>query len=280
MRTPKVQLPYRYIKGSAEYRKLKSRAISENIFYELLKLYKNKDDIAVSEIGRNYNKLMPAKIDLTVKKLSKAEEEICGAMMSNVIDKNGNTNSFRISIPAEENEFAIEDLPALIHETVHLFDGLCSPKTTKTISKIYAKNLENITNDFYNKYFYCGDSTQIKKVRLPKLKHLTKNFLKKNQKEDRILVLKYIKESLESERSAFKIQNDCDDYLEKIGRGDRPYTFEEINMAYHFDEKINMLKKMIFEEIFKERLKIAKKNAQTPMDKLKLMLEYCFKSIM
>ena len=84
---------------------------------------------------------------------------------------------------------------------------------------------------------------------------------------------------METEFNAMKMESMCSEYLKQRGKDTELYTFEEMDKLYHYKKKIDLVNKMINKVLLKERYKMAINQSDSPMDKLKLTVNYCLKSL-
>ena len=181
---------------------------------------------------------------------------------------------------AEQNAVDLADIPSLAHESTHLFDYLFSPKTIKTIEKVNQKDLDALSDNLYALLFYSAGGLGINEnMSMFKLKRTITKELKDLSNDDKISVLKYLKEGLETEVNAYSTEDICANMLIDKGKESYYSPYDEIESIYKFNKKIKLLKKMIYETISQSRYINAMDNAKTPMDKLKLTLNYCLKSL-
>lgn len=280
MKAPKVKFSYNYSRGSALYRSVKSKALSEKLFHEYLYLYGNKDSLPLKTITQKFKAFMPEPIYFDIKKIPIEELDMYGATSDYYINNEGDLRKYRILLPADGNSLLLENLPNLIHEATHLFDSLLQPKTLQSYKKIFTNQNHEKIEEFFEHYLYNGDNTLMaKNTKISNIKRQTKKFLRKFSVKEKISILNFYRERMQSELSAYRLESDCNQKLKRKIKNKNFWSFEDIDNLYHFEDKINLLNKMIYRILLKERYKMALDKADSPMDKLKLTLGYCFKSI-
>ena len=280
MKTPKVKFSYNYSKGSALNKTLKSRALSENFFYGLLKLYNGRKTVPLREIERCCKTMMPEAVYFEIGKLPYDEWDEQGACLSSYLKDNGQILRYKLQVQAEENCLNIEGLPSLIHETTHLFDTLLMPKTLKTLEKLTNSNNDERIYSLFSRYYYNGNEDNMaKNTSLWNIKMQTNKVIKNMNIKDKLIALNYIKETMQTEFNAMKMESMCSEYLKDMGKDTDSYTFEEMDKLYQYEKKIDLINKMINKILLDERYKMAMNQSNSPMDKLKLTVSYCLKSL-
>ena len=97
--------------------------------------------------------------------------------------------------------------------------------------------------------------------------------------KDKLIALNYIKETMQTEFNAMKMESMCSEYLKDMGKDTDSYTFEEMDKLYQYEKKIDLINKMINKILLDERYRMAMNQSNSPMDKLKLTVSYCLKSL-
>ena len=154
------------------------------------------------------------------------------------------------------------------------------PKTLKTLEKLTNSNNDEKIYSLFSRYYYNGNEDYMaKNTSLWNIKMQTNKVIKNMNIKDKLVALNYIKETMETEFNAMKMESMCSEYLKQRGKDTELYTFEEMDKLYHYKKKIDLVNKMINKVLLKERYKMAINQSDSPMDKLKLTVNYCLKSL-
>lgn len=279
MRTPKVNFSNIYANGSNTVRLQKSQNMTLSIIKKVIEQYKAADAIPINQIEKLYKINMPETIYFQIKKLSDSEQQACGGRMATVYNKENLAINYKICLPAKNNLLQFKDINILVHETTHFFDGIMRPKYNKNGETVYNKKLGDFADVLYDNVFYDANlDSDFAQIGIKEAEKITKNYIKDLDTKEKLCVLNYIKLMLETEQNAYTTEKKCVTALKAAGYNNIN-DYSEFSI-FNFDKKIEMLNKLIYKIILKERCSMAINNSSNIKDKIKIYLEYCLKSLM
>ena len=279
-----VKFSYNIARGSNAERLAKSQDMSTQLFSSLIEKYGCQECVQKKDLNKLYTEFLPEKIRFYFSKLSKIDAESTDGEMRDYYDDYLNLCRYVLKLPFRKNQLFQKDWPLLMHETTHIFDSALRPKTIRTKEKMFAGDLDKLTFDLYDEHYYDDNmnySAFKDRKTLRNIKELTLKKIDRLSTAEKLLVLKYMKEELETELNASKVEKECSELLNaycgfKLAETDQSQFIKENG----FEEKIDLLNKMISKIISEERYKNATEQPLSRINKLKLYLTYCFKSIM
>lgn len=254
--------------------------LNKDIFAYVLNLYRDTDAVSINRIEKRTKKIMPENINFNLVSMAKDKYETQGGAMRTLYC-NGQTEQYRIELPTENNLLEINNLSILMHEYTHFFDYLLNPKCIKTEEKVLQSGLSESLSSFYKNHYYTNkDFSFTKEIELMKgTKRETKKYLDKLPNEQKIIVLKSLRNLMQSELNAY---NQGFEYSTKLLQNNRKYNGSDmigIERTFMLDKKIEYVKKLLFKVLSKERYINAKTNSANKIDKIKALFTY-FKSVL
>ena len=250
-----IQLPYRLVKGTVEDRNNYARSLTNTLLCAVKqKVYSR--DISLATLRKILNDSKPKKVPLYIEV---NDDSTARATLNTIMsDNNEKIIGFKLGVNVNESgNVSRIDLPTIAHELQHFADFLYHPKILAREQKLRSKNLYNHKYEqFYDKWIYVGEEFKGKKDKrkvIKCIKHKFEKFLRRLSTEDKINYLQYIRYCLTMEDKAYRTQRKVGKNLYKKNFEVYEFDIENLNTAYMFQEKINLLKNMIFSLIKKER---------------------------
>lgn len=251
---PQVTFPYKMIQGSFGQRQNGSIRLVDKLYKTLLPQFK-------------YNKLPAETLQKTIDEITQKRVKI--------IVKNNEDMSFdggsdilyspisdsitatTLEIPITNKKIHIKDFITIMHEFQHIADQLFHPKYLLRNQYMYRNGLySDKYNRLYDDFIYCREDISSNKKRKYTIKHLEykiRHFLRKMSTEDKINYLQDTRYNLMMEDQAYYTQFKYAKKMQKkhlpVNKGD----LKKENASHMFTEKIELLKRLTFEIIKKER---------------------------
>lgn len=252
-----VKFSYNLIKGSVKKREEFVSNLNEHFFSTLVPLYK-KGKTTLSDIRRSYFSVLPENKIVNIKPLK--NDLYDGA--SDYIYAGDSIAGLTLEMPLKHSILPKDSFVTFMHENTHVLDTLANPKHTALTLKLFQRGkYDNKRIKWFDNVIYNREpiNKKTKENILLQVKIKTKNFLKGKPIEDKILLLQDARYQLEQEKHAYREQLK---YALKLKAKNMPVTEKDLvdeSKNFLFDEKIQLLKDMIFELISKERKNIADK---------------------
>ncbi|MBD5402612.1 hypothetical protein HDR58_07430 [bacterium] len=254
-----LMLPYQYTRGSFEERQRKAAQLCHKFYNSVMEKTK-KETLTLQDIKSSIISILPKKVRLGIIPYTEDPEygTIC-AQRLNFCPYSANIESEALELCCEkDNKVSIMNLPYVIHEFRHFTDSLFHPKILARDQR--ANHLLYVTgkdpDELYETAIYT-DATD--KKALFKMKLAIKKFFAGMKPEYKIDYLQNIRYKLITENNAYYTQYN---YAKKMNKKHIKLTPEcliQENPYFMFEEKIALLKDMIYEIIMKERAKHAQK---------------------
>lgn len=251
--SPNIKFSNNIARGTIKQRKKLTEELNTKVFQRMLQLYGNKDSYGIDAIKNNYNSLLPEHKKIQITALPKKDGiDYSGSV---VVDENRENvlSGYSIEIPAnKKKKLSILELSNFMHESTHILDYLLNPKYIANYKLMCEKNIyEKKYFDIYEKYFYNTEDMQnnSKNKMLKLAEEKTREALRRVSYSEKIIFLNYIKYSLEMEYHAFKQDVFYAKILKKLGKPIDKECLEDHNEFMAFPEKIELINKLIKEEL-------------------------------
>lgn len=270
-----------YTKGSLSYRAKSAEKINEKIFGNTVKLYYGKKkNVDAGIIEDCYNFCLPENKGIEFSPLYvKPDDDYAGS--TEILEKMGKYVGFMIDLPmTKSDKINIKTIPALMHESTHVLDYLLNPKylandrdfrnlapeLTDLVEVYKNKNqeCENFKNivDLYNTVFYKVQNPNENKAKILKEADIMlRNALKSVAPKEKIILLKYMRNSMILEQHAYKQDMHYARILKKLGKPVDDEDLTDYGKLIMFPEKIKIIEKLLAKTIKAERDKLRPQGA-------------------
>lgn len=255
--SPNTKFSNNIAKGTIKQRKKLTEELNTKVFHRMLQLYGNKDSYGIDAIKNNYNSLLPERKKIKITALP--QKDCIDYSGSVIVDENGENvlSGYLIEIPAnKKKKLNITDLSNFMHESTHILDYLLNPKYIANYRHMCEKNIyEKRYFDIYKKYFFNTVDMQNndKGTMLKLAEEKTREGLRRVSHSEKIIFLNYVKYSLEMENHAYKQDVFYARLLQKLGKPVDSDNLVDHNTYMAFPEKIEIVNKLIKEEIERVR---------------------------
>lgn len=272
-----AKLPLAVIRGSEEFRYKKAQEFSDRLLKDLDKvsygkccsvedfnniitkiLYPNKIKLSIKNKKRVYDSFSAVAVgSLTTIAKYNRHSTMIGQTRTDYYDSQ--ISEYEMYLPLDRAGEVILDKYVALHESRHLFDKICNPKTL--VERNLGINLVDSKSESFDSAYRCLADT----CRIPVLEYFIKlrawHHLSKLSDEEYINCLQYIRRSLKTEMNAY---NDGLSYLKK----DFNKNFLDIigdyirKILYNYPKRLAMVNQMLGDKIAEVRGKIHKSNSQ------------------
>jgi len=254
-----VKLPYKYVRGSVQYRQGKAAQLTDYFYRNLRGQFKD-GKISLGKIQDCVDNVMPSRIKVSVRNLLSELDDTDVEAYSDTLysSSSGKINVLTIELPTIDNKISIQDLPALMHEFQHVADQIFHPKILSRNQELARKELcTDEYRDLYENYIYNYEAPESKKEHdfiLKRLEQIMKKFLSKLSPEEKTGYLQDSRYCLMLEENAYHTQYKYAKKLKKqhVLLADDALIKE--NKDYMFAKKIELLNNMLAAHLRKERL--------------------------
>lgn len=257
-----VRLPYIETRGSIETRQIKARQLVERLYENIHDKFEN-GKMPIEEIQKQVTSILPPQLNVIVQEgydrhFNGAYSDIIFA--SNIKKIIGTT----IELFSSDHKFNQKSLPILTHEFQHVADQIYHPKYLARVQHMQNSNYATEKYDrLYNDILYIPEFAESKKEKqliLKRIEHKLHKFLRRRTAEEKLDYIQDARYTLEMEHQAYLTQAK---YVQKMKEAGIPVNTDDAldnyDEIFMFSEKIQLLKKIGFDIIQKERQKIAKK---------------------
>jgi len=251
--SPNTRFSINIAKGTIKQRKRLTEELNKKVFQRMVQLYGNKDSFGLDAIKNNYNSLLPEHKKIQITALP--QKDCIDYSGSVIVDENGENvlSGYLMEIPAtKKKKLNITDLSNFMHESTHILDYLLNPKYIANYRQMCEKNIyEKRYFDIYKKYFFNTEDMQNndKDVMLKLADEKIREGLRRVSHSEKIIFLNYIKYSLEMENHAYNQDVFYAKLLQKLGKQVDEECLEDHNRYMAFPEKIEIINKLIKEEL-------------------------------
>ena len=243
-------------KGNMSARAKTTDDINKKVFHRMLQLYENKTSCGIGVIKNSYNMVLPERKNVRILQLPLRDYGEYGAG-TRVEDNRGCITGYSIELPTnKKKKFNILELSSFMHESTHVLDYLLNPKYIANYKLMCEKHIyDKKYFSLYEKYFdnpeFMAQNDRNKMLELAELE--TRRGLKKISSDEKIIFLKFIKYSMEMEQHAYSQDVMYAKILQKLGKPIDKESLEDYTKYMAFSEKIDIVNKLIKEEIYKAR---------------------------
>lgn len=256
---PQVKLPYKYVRGTIQYRQGKAAQLTDYFYRNLRGQFKD-GKISLAKIQDCVDSVMPSRIKVSVRNLLSELDDTDVEAYSDTLysSSSGKINVLTIELPTVDNKISIQDLPALMHEFQHVADQIFHPKILSRNQDLARKGLcTDEYRDLYETYIYNYEAPESKREHdyiLKRMEQVIKSFMSKMSPEEKAGYLQDSRYCLMLEENAYHTQYK---YAKKLKKQHVPLRDDSLikeNKDYMFAEKIELLNNMLASLIRKERL--------------------------
>lgn len=249
-----VSYPYKLVRGSFGQRQNASIHLVDKLYKSLLPQFKH-GNLPVDKLQKTIDHLTQKQVKILVKNnydmLTDGGSDIIYSPISDSI------TATTLEIPIKNKKVSIKDLVTIMHEFQHLADQIFHPKYLQRNQFLYQNNMySDKYNKLYDDFVYNEENINGKKIRKHNIKHLEhkiRQFLRRMPTEDKVNFLQDTRYTLMMEEQAYHTQYK---YAKKLNKKHLPVNdddLKKLNAKYMFAEKIELLKRLTFEIIKKER---------------------------
>ncbi len=258
--SPHLMLPFSFVKGSFQQRQQKAQKCVEHLYNDFLPKF-NRGKVQFSEVQKSVDKVLENKVKVHVIK-NYAPDEYGGQDVS-ISEFSGKLSAITLELETpKHNALRFIDVPTVVHEFQHVADQLFHPKFLARYQYMSSEGLYTPKySRLYDNFLYSYDAPSGRKEKAKILKHIEyklKRFLRGLPAEDKINYIQDARYFLMSEDNAYRTQYKYAKKMEKRHINLLEEDLEKQNKQFMFKEKIDLLTKMGFEIIQKERKKMAK----------------------
>lgn len=257
--SPNTRFSNNIARGSISSRIKLAEELNTKVFRRLLQLYDKKNACGIGVIKSSYNSILPERKNIQVLPLSTKDYDEYGGGMRVEEGAKNYLSGYSIEIPTnKKKKLNILELSSFMHESTHILDFLLNPKYIANYRRMCEKNIyDKKYFGLYEKYFYNTEDMMKngRKKMLTFAEEETREGLKKVPQDEKIIFLNYIKYSMEMEYHAYKQDVMFARILQKLGKPIDKESLEDYNKYMAFPEKIEIVNKLLREEIEKLRIK-------------------------
>ena len=240
-------------RGSISSRIKTADELNSKVFQRIIQLYDKKNSCGIGAIKSGYNSVLPERKNIQILPLAQRDyDEFSGSVDIEEGRKNF-LSGYTIKLPAnKKKKLCIMDLSQLMHESTHILDYLLNPKYIANYRQMCERDIYNKSYfDLYDKYFYNTEDMikGNKKEMLTLAEEETRKGLRRASHDDKIIFLNYIKYCMEMEYHAYNQDVKYAKLLQKLGKPVDKVDLENYNDFMAFPEKINIVNKLIKEEL-------------------------------
>ena len=256
---PNTKFSYKFSKGAVSDRLKQSDEFNKQIFGRILQLYDKKTFCGIGVIKNSYNKFLPENKNIEISPMQTRDYDEYGGG-TRVEEISNHLIGYSIEIPVNvKKKLNILELPAFMHESTHVLDYLFNPKYIANYKKMCEKQIfDKDYFQIYEKWFYNTEAMMKnnKKDMLIKAEQETKNALINVPFDEKIIFLNYIKYSMEMEKHAYEQGVRFAEALSKLKRPVDKESLDDYNKYLCFGEKINIINRLIKEEVENRRIEL------------------------
>lgn len=257
---PRLTLPYKLCRGSlADRQRLASRLVNK-LFNNMQGGFKN-GEMHVQKVQEYVDEVLPGAFNIKVRG-GFEDSEFAASNDIYYSTFSQKAKLMTIELGTKKNKIKHTNLVDIMHEFRHVADVLFNPKYlvrneymvqeglyTKKFDKLFDEIIYNVENI---------DSKASRSAAIKKVEHKVRKFLRGMSAEDKVNCLQDMRYSLESENFAYLTQYKVAKKLKKKHINISEDDLCKWHLDFMFIEKINLLKRIAFEVIQKERNKFAR----------------------
>lgn len=254
--SPNIRFSSNIARGPMSARTRLSEELNDKVFRRMLQLYEKKSTCGIGTIKSSYNSILPERKDINILPLPLKDYDESGGG-TRIEEVKNVLSGYSIEVPTnKKKKLNILELSSFMHESTHILDSLLNPKYIANHRQMCEKNIYD-KDYFYifNKYFYNTEDMRknSKKKMLALAEEKTREELKKVPHSEKIVFLNFIKYGMEMEYHAYKQDLFYARLLKKLGKPTDKESLEDYNTYMAFPEKIEIVNRLIKEEIEKVR---------------------------
>lgn len=259
---PKLTLPLKLCRGSAADRQRQASRLVNKLFNNMQGGFNKYGEMHVSKVQEYVDEVLPGAFNIQVRggfedKDFTASNDI---FYSSFSDK---AKLMTIELGSKKNKIKRTNLIDIMHEFRHVADVLFNPKYLARNEYMVKSGLYTDRFDrLYDNVLYNIEDIETKagrKAAIKKVEHKVRKFLRGMSAEDKVNCLQDLRYSLETENSAYTTQQKVAKRLKKKRIQVSEDDLFRWDKDFMFVEKIDLLKRLAFEIIQKERQKFARK---------------------
>ncbi|MBR6722044.1 hypothetical protein IKL64_01150 [bacterium] len=257
---PSVRLPYSKIRGSLEQRQQAAIEVVDKLCRELYPKFDKNKELSLSEIQKSIDDIFEKKVKIIVKQTSTPEFDGSSDVVCSPI--NGSYTATTLELNSVKGKIKFEDLITIIHEFQHIVDQLFIPKylirgQKMTLLGMITTKYQNLYDKLYNYEYPTSKADKRKIIKL--LEHKIKKFLRGMNISEKMDYIQDARYSLIMEEQAYRTQRKYAKIFYKKHLPIKEYELEDEISLHMLKEKIQLLTRIGFELVEKERGKHAAK---------------------
>lgn len=249
-----VRLPFYIVKGSIAQRQGKAEQFTNKVVNNISGPLK-QNDVSLAKLAKLIKEVLPSNLRVFIIKCENQNPE---PQISRVFTKDNRIIEQQIELILDENnKIGSSQIPAIAHEIRHLADSIYHPKILAREQIVVNKALDTDKyTKFYEEEIYVKEYYEGKKDKayiIKYIRHRIEKVLRGLTSQDKIDFLQCIRYDMIGEYNAFKTTKK---YAKKLNKDNVPLVENLVNdqtKDFILEEKINLLKNMIYELIKEER---------------------------
>lgn len=258
--SPHLRLPFSTVRGTYQQRQQKALKCVEKLYKDLLPKFK-RGKVRFEEVQTSVDNVLENRVNLHVINHSISDEY--GGQDVSISEFSGKLSALTLELEVpKKGFFRYVDLTTIIHEFQHVVDQLFHPKFLARYQYMSTEGqYTSKYNRLYDDVLYVYEAPRGKKDRAKIIKNIEykiRKFLRRMPVEDKINYIQDAKYFLISEDNAYRTQYK---YAKRLDKKHIPVLAQDLeyqNKQFMFKEKIDLLTKLGFEIIQKERKKMAR----------------------
>ena len=260
--SPNTRFSNNIAKGSVSSRIRISEELNTKVFQRMLQLYDKKNACGIGAIQSSYNSLLPERKNIQIAPLRLKDYDEYGGGVRIEEGRRNLLSGYTIEMQTnKKKKLNILELSSFMHESTHILDYLLNPKYIANYRQMCEKNIyDKKYFDIYTKYFYNTEDMMknSKRKMLELAEEETRAGLKSVPHSEKIVFLNFIKYSMEMEYHAYNQDVLYAKMLQKLGKPIDKESLEDYNKYMAFPEKIEIINKLIKEELDNKRAEFVK----------------------
>ena len=257
--SPNMKFSHAFSRGSVSSRIKTADELNLKVFQRMLQLYDKKNSCGFGAIKSGYNSVLPERKNIQILPLAQRDYDEYSGSVSIEEGRKDFLSGYTIKLPAgKKKKLCILDLSQLMHESTHILDYLLNPKYIANYKQMCERDIYSKKYfDLYEKYFYNTDDMMKnnKKKMLLLAEEETRKGLRRASHNDKLIFLNYMKYCMEMEYHAYNQDVKYAKILQKLGKPVDKVDLENFNDFMAFPEKIEIVNKLIKEELEINRIK-------------------------
>ena len=259
-----VSFSYDFSKGSVESRRKMAQMLNQDIYNNLIKLFKKDRECDIDTFERVYNASLPEGKSIEFNRVEDQYADEFWGELEGVTDEDDKLVAYNINISNADDKINVSSLPTIMHESRHLLDFMLNPKYVKVDEAMTARNLyDSAIIDFYENFIYVYEKKNLSKGRKQKIMDEVESELREVLKnmpfDDQILCLKFLRQQISTEYCAH-IENYR--YANILNHRWKmpPSQLHDEPEGYMFREKLSVVNKVFMELMHNQHISLANEN--------------------